>query len=415
MTDGSVSEDDAIWTYVSPSEAHVPEPPVEEQFYLGLSVVRKGLARLRALVSGEDVLERAETSDEDRSTEGDGPLPDALRDRVAPPPDWTKAVAALDEVLGPEPEAMETPILVHEPAYHDAPSIVEAWGESQAMTVLEAPARDCLMEEEGAAWVDAQREEGKPWVLPGLERWWLRTPDGLAFVRSLLDAWAEGTLGRGVIGVDRDTWRYLRRAWPGQASRRIVLRPLSGKVLARWFWRLARQGGAPEGTVEEQRGGGRVLSAPGQESGHAAASLTTNESPSTFLRSLAAFSDGDPGVAWALWRRNLRAPSPATTASAVAEVPPWPDVDRPERPNDLERSDLLLLHALVLHGGLTDAALARVTPVDRYERRERLRMLRRTGLLTKADEAWRVTPFGHPVVCGLLRDEAHLSDRWSDG
>ncbi|MEF8816364.1 MAG: hypothetical protein V5A58_06220 [Salinibacter sp.] len=414
MTDEWDVDDDAIWGYVSPSEARVPEPPVEEQLYVGLSVLRAGLARLRAWVSGDAVPGETRTVDEDRAAEGGGALSDALRDRLAPPPDWTEAVAALDEVVGPDPEATETPPLVYEPAYHDAPSIVEAWGTRQDAVVLEPPPRGRLGEEDGAAWVDAQREEGAPWVLPRLERWWLRTPDGLAFVRALLDAWAAGTLGRGVIGVDRHAWRYLRRAWPGRAPRRVTLQPLSAGALARWFRALAQQGGASEGSVEE-RDDGRVLPGAGRSSEPGPAATEEEEPPSTFLQSLAAFSDGDPGVAWALWRHSLRAPRPATAGSATAEVPPWADLDRPERPDDLDRPGLLLLHSLVLHGGLSDATLAHVMPVDRYERRDRLRTLRRADVLTKDGETWRVTSLGYPVVCGLLRDEAYLSDRRDDG
>jgi len=411
MTDGSSSGKDGVWVYVPPGEARVPQPPVEEKFFAGLSAVRETLARLRTWGTGEGN-SGAERGEEEGAVAEADPLPDALRDRMVPAPDWTGAVAALDDVLGTGLE--EGPTLVHESGYDDAPSIVATWGARHGATVLEPPARDQLAEEEGAAWAAAQRIEGTPWVLPRLEHWWVRTPDGLAFVRSLLDAWAEGTLGSGVIGVDRHAWRYLSRAWPGQVLRRVALRPLSAEALGHWFWNLARQGGAPDGTVEEWGGGGRVLPAPDRESAQAADPAEEIDR-SSFLGSLAAYSDGDPGVAWSLWRHSLLAPGPEASASSVAAVRPWTDVDRPGRPDDLERTDLLLLHALVLHGGLTDAVLAHVTPIDRYERRGRLRFLSREGLLTKDDGRWRVTPLGYPVVCALLRDEAYLPDRRSDG
>ncbi|WP_263788364.1 hypothetical protein [Salinibacter grassmerensis] len=408
MADGSTSEDESIWAYVPPGEAHGPEPPAQEKLYTGLSAVRAAVTQLRAWMAG-DASAVSGPPGADEALEAGAPLSDALRDQVAPSPDWRDAVKALDDVIDSDSEA-GAPLLVHEAGHHDAPSIVEAWGARTGATVMDPPARDRLAEEDGAAWVAAQRSGKTPWVLPRLERWWLRTPDGVAFVRSLLDAWAEGTLGRGVIGVDRHAWRYLRHVWPGQARRRVTLRPPSGEALARWFWRLARQGGAPEGTVEEQDGGGRVLPRPEWNSGRAT-SPEDETTVSTFLQSLAAHSDGNPGVAWALWRRSLQAPGPEASAATMATVPPWPALDRPGRPDAPEGSDLLLLHALVLHGGLPDAVLAHVTPVERYERRERLRTLHREGLLTKADGAWQVTAAGYPVACALLRDEAYLSDR----
>lgn len=413
MTDGSPSgDDDGLWAYVPPSEARVPQPPVEEKFFTGLSAVRETLARLRDLGGGDESSATVERGEEGGAVAEAEPLPDTLRDRMAPVPDWTGAVAALDDVLGPGLE--EGPALVHEAGYDDAPSIVAAWGARHGATVLEPPARDRLVEEEGAAWAAAQRTEGTPWVLPCLEHWWVRTPDGLDFVRSLLDAWAEGTLGSGVIGVDQHAWRYLSQAWPGQVLCRVAPRPLSGEGLGHWFSKLARQGGGPDGTVEEWGGGGRVLSVPDRDSAQTADPAEEIDH-SSFLRSLAAYSDGDPGVAWSLWRHSLLAPGPEASASSVAAVRSWTDVDRPGRPDDLERTDLLLLHALVLHGGLTDAVLAHVTPIDQYERRGRLRSLAREGLLTRADGMWRVPPLGYPVVCALLRDEAYLPDWRSDG
>lgn len=412
MADGSTSGDDSIWAYVPPGETRRPEPPTEEKLYTGLSAVRSGLTQLRAWIAG-DASAAPGTPGADEAREEAAPLPDALRDQVAPAPDWKDAATALDKVLDDDSQP-GAPLMVHEAGHHDAPSIVEAWGARKGVAVMDPPVRDRLVEEEGAAWVAAQRSEEAPWVLPRLERWWVRTPDGLAFVRSLLDAWAEGTLGRGVIGVDRHAWGYLRHVWPGQARRRVTLRPLSGEALARWFWTLARQGGAPEGTVEEQDGGGRVLPRPEWDSSGQVVDSTDEATVSTFLQSLAAHSDGHPGVAWSLWRQSLQGPGPEASAAAVATVPPWSALDRPGRPDALKRSDLLLLHALVLHGGLPDSVLAHVVPVERYERRERLRMLHREGLLTKADGAWQVTAAGYPVVCTLLCDEGYLSDRRSN-
>lgn len=412
MADGSTLEDESIWAYVPPGEAHGPEPPAQEKLYTGLSAVRAAVTQLRTWIAGGASAVSGAPGADEEAPEETPPFSDALRDQVAPPPDWRDAVRALDDVMDSGSEA-GAPLLVHEAGHCEAPSIVEAWGARKGGAVIAPPARDRLAEEEGAAWVAAQRSGETPWVLPRLERWWVRTPDGVAFVRSLLDAWAEGTLGRGVIGVDRHAWRYLRHVWPGQARRRVTLRPPSGEALARWFWRLARQGGAPEGTVEERDGGGRVLPRPEWDSGQAT-SPADEPTGSTFLQSLAAHSDGNPGVAWSLWRRSLQAPGPEASAATMATVPSWSALDRPGPPDAPERSDLLLLHALVLHGGLPDAVLDHVTPVERYERHERLRTLRRGGLLVKADGAWQVTAAGYPVVCALLRDEAYLSDRPGD-
>ena len=54
-------------------------------------------------------------------------------------------------------------------------------------------------------------------------------------MRRLLDRWAEGALGRGLIGCDPHAWAYLRHVWSGQIPHRLTLQAFSAGALARWF------------------------------------------------------------------------------------------------------------------------------------------------------------------------------------
>jgi hypothetical protein len=244
----------------------------------------------------------------------------------------------------------------------------------------------------------------------------LRTPDGLAFVRSLLDAWADGALGRGLVAVDRSTWDYLRRAWPGEIAFRRTLQPLSADALAQWLRELAGRGGWA-GTAIRDRAGDVVLEL---NNGPSEAEGTSDEGrfvPSDFLRSLAAYSGGRPGVAWALWGQSLRRPGSETeteeaeAAPVAVEVPPWTEVDRPERPEDIERTDFLVLHAVLLHDGLSRETLGTLLPGSQSEIGGRLRRLRRAGFVVQEAEAWRLSPTGYTAACTVLQEEAYLSNR----
>jgi hypothetical protein len=368
--------------------------------------------------------EGAEAADVLSEKGGPQPAPDALLERIAPAPDWSEAVAALDAALEPWMERPDgEPALVLDSCYHGAPSIVRRWAATRGWTIVEAPARDDIAPPDATAadWLAARAQDGTPWVLPRLERCHLRTPHGLAFVRQLLDRWAEGALGRGLIGCDPHAWSYLRHAWSGQIPHRLTLQAFSAGALARWFRALAesgRPGGAapisfrmpgeddpviPEcrGAVDEDSSAPRSDDAP----------------TSTYLRGLAVYSQGHPGIAWTLWRRSLLVPpnaddtsDPESELERTIWVRPWSDVEHPRRPSDFAQPDAFVLHALLLHGGLSADQLSPLLPTDRYAVRHRLQGLSAAGFVVQEDATWQLTPAGYPAACDILRREAYLPD-----
>jgi hypothetical protein len=154
---------------------------------------------------------------------------------------------------------------------------------------------------------------------------------------------------------------------------------------------------------------------------------TASPSFSNFLKYLAAYSRGIPGIAWAIWRYGLYVamvreenqngaeeggePSAALQAGKNIWVKPWPQITRPTVPNLPERSQfLMVLHALMLHGGLKECLLPQVLPMAPTEITEYLYLLQNAELVAADQGFWRVTPQGYPAVRQALQSEGYLVD-----
>jgi len=339
-------------------------------------------------------------------------------------PDWSEAVAALDAALEPWIEGPDDePALVLDPWYHGAPSIARRWAEARGWTVVDPPSRDDIAPPDATAadWLAVRAQSDTPWVLPRLERCHLRTPRGLSFVRQLLDQWAEGALGRGLIGCDPHAWVYLRHVWPGQIPHRLALHPFSAEALAQWFRALADSSRPDRTAPTSFRMAGEedpVLPEHREAADEDDSAPPSDDVPtSSYLRGLAVYSQGYPGIAWTLWRRSLLVPPEAEeTADPESElertiwVRPWSDVEHPRRPSDFAQPDAFVLHALLLHGGLSADQLSPLLPADRYAVRSRLQGLCAAGFVVQEEGTWQLTPAGYPAACDILRRETYLPD-----
>ncbi|TQE97300.1 MAG: hypothetical protein FKY71_16205 [Spiribacter salinus] len=348
-------------------------------------------------------------------------------DRIAPMPDGSAAVAALDAALNPWMEGPDNaPALVLTPCYHGAPAISRLWAEARGWTVVDPLSRSHIMQSAAAAedWLSARMDSTSPWVLPRLERCYVRTPRGLAFIRRLLNRWAAGALGRGLMGCDPHAWVFLRQVWQGKISHQLALQPFSAEMLGQWLRTLAGMNQSDEAVPISFRvaGGGPPVLPDPREGAPGAAPRSDNGFTSPYLRMLAGFSQGHPGIARVLWRRSLlvppdappptteEPPDPESEAKQILWVRPWKEVDRPHLPSDVAQPVAFVLHALLLHGGLSADQLCPLLPSDAYAVRHRLQGLRDAEIITQQDGEWRLTPAGYPAACDVLRREAYLPD-----
>jgi len=217
--------------------------------------------------------------------------------------------------------------------------------------------------------------------LARLERWWVRHHDGLDALRELL-----GRLGarRGPWSADvaPSAWAWLRRTFPEARGLPAPSRPapLDGPALHAWF------GTDP---ALRLRGSGEP---PGERTFHA----------------LAARANGEAGVAAAIWALAMRdghergADTEGADASEDGDARVWlrdpATVDLPGAAS-LPREDVLLLHAVLLHGVAGPEVLGAALGVTAREAGVTMRVLEGQDLLTRSTgDRVRVAPAALPSV-----------------
>jgi len=352
-------------------------------------------------------------------------VPLELLDQVAPVPDWAEGVpavtAALDQWLDaahPDPPAQ---VFVG-PSYSGTPQILAHWARSRGWSLVAAPEPEQILAG-GGDWLAQLDEHGDaPLVLTHLEHCYLRHYNGLALLRGLLETILSHRR-RWLVACGSWAWAFFSRVFKVDAMLPSpwILAPFDQERLQRWLPEVG-QGAARPGLVFCQTDSCKFILPPATEGAE-------SKSPdlSNFLKYLAAYSRGIPGIAWALWRHSLYlAMEPKPEGSEAGEedtqpaieragktiwVQPWSQISRPSIPNLPERSQLLLvLHALMLHGGMWDRVLPELLPISPIEIMEYLYLLEAAGLVQSDQGFWRVTPQGYPAVRQSLQSEGYLVD-----
>lgn len=323
-----------------------------------------------------------------------GPLDETRLSRLVPPPPLSAQRAAFDALRGRADRAI---VLRPDDGGWDA--VLDGQGEV-AVERLQPP--EALPPGSGLPDMMRQRlADPAPLHAVRLERWGVRHHDGLAALRELLALLADRT-GPWTADLGPWAWAWMRHVLPearGLPSP-VAPAPLTGEALQAWLGdhaslRLRGRGGEPDAAT---------------------------------YRALAQRSRGDAGVAAAVWKACLR-------DGAERPPPDEADVDAEEvyeeaadkasergtvwvrHPSDLElpglatvtRYDLLLLHAVLLHGRPPVQAVARALDLGIAETEVALATLIGQRLLARDDDG-RVRPaaLALPAIRARLGAEAFV-------
>ncbi len=396
-----------LWRYVPIADYRAPAATVEHTVKTGLSSLWRHFQPKPAQPQSPPL----KTEDELRA------VPEAQIERIVPAPDWQPAAAALDEALAGWLDT-ERParacVFVISPPHGGNGDILNAWAGNRRWRVVSPPSPEQILSGDSAWLADWTRDQS-PWVLPNLERCYLRHARGLELARRLLDHTGTGSLGRGVIGCDSWAWAFLRKAWHGPEPPLLTLQGFDSQGLARWFQSFVAGSGMDQLIFRQADNGKYVLTPPENAAGDE--SIETSD----FLRILAERSRGIPGIAHAIWRANLRT-APDETLSEVAEnedptdgrstiwVTPWRQIRQTLPAPGLLREHAAPLHALLLHAGLTTGLLAQLLPLATPSVEATLACLETAGLVVQRENEWRISPAGYPTVRQFLRDDGYLTD-----
>ena len=397
-----------LWRYVPITDYRVPAATVEHTVKTGLSALWQHFKLTKPAQAQSSPLK---TEDELRA------VPEAQIERIVPVPDWQPAAAALDDALGgwlDTEQPHHACIFVISPPHGGNGDILTAWAGNRRWRVIGPPNPEQILAS-NPAWLADWTQDQSPWVLPNLECCYLRHARGLDLARRLLDHACAGSQGRGVIGCDSWAWAFLRKAWHGPEPPLLALQGFDARGLAQWF-QSSITGTVMDRLIFRQADNGKYVLPP-------AANATGDESVeiSDFLRTLAEYSRGIPGIAHAIWRANLWT-APDETLSEVTGnedradqrgtvwVAPWRRIRKTTPAPGLLRAHAALLHTLLLHTGLTAGLLAQLLPLATPSVEAALACLETAGLVTRRENEWRISPTGYPAVRQFLRDDGYLID-----
>ena len=333
-------------------------------------------------------------------------LPEVKLAHLVPPIDWSSAAALLNDTLFQHKLDNEPVVFFITPPHGGHASIVSHWAEQQSVQEIVPPTYQELTDG-GLAWVE-HCAPFKRWVVPALERHLLRHSYGLQGIREFLERAFSGRLGHGVIGCDSWTYAYLQHAVGVEGAPVFTLQALEGEQLARYFADIANNS-ENDLCVYSTRTGKQVLAHPEEdETAHKASAHKE-------LQRLAAHCRGHLGIAWHYWRARLRGPASAKEVDASQDtsqelwlVDALADAELPADTGDVA---MLVLHTLLLHGGLEDQALGDVLPFSHHEALNARLALTRQGILArKKDGRWQVAPLSYASVRQLLETRNYLVD-----
>lgn len=338
-------------------------------------------------------------------------LPEVRLAHLVPPIDWTDAADALGRA-----DAGTVRLFVAQP-YCDHAAILQHWAHTHEATLLEPPDTEQILTGD-RRWLDTLAPRGdRPWVMPGLERCFLRHAAGLELVRGFLARALSGELGPGLIGCDSWAMAFIERIWPFPGTPRLTLQAFNGLALTRYLAQPERR--TPRLVSARS---GKPLVPDAQQDGDS--DIAGHIAPE--LRQLAAHCRGNPGLAWHYWRRRLRAaperaqqtdardaPGDEGTArlAAAGEVV-WvaPGIETPSLPAESGEDVAFVLHALLLHRGVDGDTLGALLPIPQGRLQSLLLRLQALELLAREEGRWHVAPLAYPTVRDFLRSRSYLTD-----
>ncbi len=349
--------------------------------------------------------------------------PDRLLDWVAPEPDW---VAQGQEALGDmlqawlesDPAQAGIRTLVCAPPDICRPMLIE-WAQKNHLFLIEPPTPTQILEAD-ERWFDQwPLDNSVRLVLPRLERCFLRHHNGLHLFRHLLERLWE-TRPPLVALSDSWGWGYLNYALHAESvfSYPMTLAPFDEERLDGWLRQISSRGGRRAVIFRQTNNGRAVLDTNGDLE---EANGDSESKRSSFLTELAIRSRGNPRVAWAIWRHSLRVAVDDEIEEKVEEsaendqgltiwLHPWRDLALPGLPAGSDKIEAFILHALLIHGGLTDALLMLLMPFSTADVVHGLGRLRGAELIAQDDGIWYVQPLGYPAVRSFLDQEGFPLD-----
>jgi len=390
-----------LWEFVPVADYEVPGLPAR-------SALANAWTSVRRTLLGAEEEARAPVKEEAELRA----LPELRLEHLVQPLDWGVAAQALDPLLqsGPAAAGGRADFVIGQPHGGHA-ELLRHWAARHEAVIVDPPAQGEVLSGESRL-LDAWPAAGRPWVIPNLEHFYLRHARGLSLVREVLEASESGRLGPGVIGCDSWAWAYLQAVWAVPRPDALTLQAFDGPRLARILASGVTSTASRRIRFRNARTGHDILAVPADE-----------ERVGAEITQLAAHCRGNVGTAIRYWRERLRAePDPEEAVAEASdqareegvggEQSIWVSaaMQEPAPLAEMDEEFALVLHALLLHGGLPAALLPELLPLSYHQVMAILLRLRNAGLIECREERWRVAALAYATVRELLRGRDYLTD-----
>ena len=408
-----------LWEFVPIDQYSRPAEPATE-------AVRKGVLgiweRLRKRPSPEKSVIAVEELNQ---------VPDELLQQVAPPPDWDPAVSALSTALEhwlETPESATSAQVIVGPPFGGIAEIATHWAHVREWRLVSTPGPAQVLEGGDNWFNEFASDTTTPLVIPSLESCYIRHHDGLALMRRIID-WLCTNRPRCLLGCSSWAWAYFCKVLEVDVvfPPPLTLQGFDDERLQQWFRSLASGAETAHFKFLQAYSGKSVLAQrdhraepeAGEQGQHQITNNDLSGGITNFLQYVAGRSRGNPGVAWRIWRHSLQLAADETAQKAETQnsdqeiwVKPWSQVDLPFGASQLSQTDLLVLHALLLHNGLPTELLPQVLPSTTTEIMRSIHELHACGMLEQENEQWQVTALGYPAARRFLASEGYLNDQF---
>lgn len=343
--------------------------------------------------------------------------PANLLNYLLPRPDWNQLCSPMlaSALAAHDFDASPCAVVVM-PTYCTAHDALLAWATAEHAVILPAPTPTQILEDPHSWFTTWPDDPETPVVVSALECCYLRHQRGLGLIRQLIENLYRQHR-RSLVICDSWAWTFLAHACPTNllSTRPWTAAPLEAEELEQLFVNLTRQAGGEGYAFRRVDNGKPVLRmVPADE----------EEYSDEFLTHLAAFSRGNPVVAWEVWRRSLLVSAQMAEQEVDDDVQDrgngdprrpiwvqrWSKMDKPQLIFPVEDHIAFVLHTLLLHNGLTADLLYPLLPNAPIELARTVRDLYATGVIQEVNGEWRVTPAAYPEVRRGLAQQGFLVD-----
>ena len=319
---------------------------------------------------------------------------DTLDNVVAPPacgPVIGELEADLERWLA-NPDAPHIRVVVVPPCEQNG--IVDIWSQGHDCEILTPPPSSVLLSEVETPLPSLEGDTLL--VIPRLEHWFLRNRTGLVLLRRLLAA-LHLSDRRCLISCNSWAWSFLCKAAEIDMilPEPVTFAPFDAARLKDWFGDLAIADGTSAIQFKYSQTGEDVFAAETPEG---------DGDSDDYFRRLAAHSLGIPWIAWHMWRRSLW-----SERDVMAGETPGKDVDRPSMetlwvgaldelilPGKHPQTALMILHSLLIHGGMTVDDIRHTVPI--VGESNLVPSLLKSGFLERRGDTLRCRAAAYPAI-----------------